>query len=334
MRLLFQPGEAEPTGEGLGHELLDGLLANSSSNRPLEFGPPDPGPPRPPHNPSHGNQPFTATSPVALVLGLIFISIIILILGGTAYQREGPPHGVQVVAVWIGVLATAIGVFYEFLDCHQLPCDRPGYHFGHSCLDAAGLAILCALVFTLDGYGMCCGKPHPVRAALLYGAVSVFLVVKAIYAVALGSEVTPGPHLPPRKEQKQELLVRLRLAALGAAAITTLLTSGLTLVRRGRRRAMVGPRRFQHFNRYRVNAEGPRLRHAQGPLSGPLMPVAESVSELRYNSSAESLAPSMVGSASSATERGSMGNSAPGSPKVGRSRSTSVERDSPTRRET
>ena len=304
-------------------------MANISSNGTLDNGLSDPGPPpRPPHR---GNQPFTATSPVALVLGLIFISIIILILGGTAYQREGPPHGVQVVAVWIGVLATVIGVFYEFLDCHQLPCDTPGYHFGHSCLDAAGLSIVCALVFTLDGYGVCCGKPHPGRAALLHGVVSVFLVVKAIYAVAEGSEMTPGPHLPPRKEQKQELLVRLRLAALGAAAITTLLTSGLTLVRRGRRRATVGPRRFQHFNngRYRVNAEGPRQRHAQGPCCGPLMTVAESVSELRYNSSAESLAPSMVGSSCSGTERGSMANtSAPASPKVGRSRSTSVERDS------
>lgn len=307
MRLLFQPSDAA-------EELLDDSSNDNGSL--IDLG----RPPRPPH---HTNQPFTATSPVALVLGMIFVSIIVLILGGTAYQREGPPHGVQVVAVWIGVLATAIGVFYEFLDCHELPCDTPpGYHFGHSCLDAAGLAIVCALVFTLDGYGVCCGRPHPGRTAAFHGAASVFLLVKAVYAVAEGSELIPGPHLPPRKEQKQELLVRLRLAALGAAAITTLLTSGLTLVRRsrGRRRATVDPRRSQHFNQHHASShEGPRPRHAQG-LSGPLMTVEESASELRYNSSAESLAPpSMIGSTSS------VGNvSAPASPKVGRSRSSST----------
>ena len=173
MRLLFQPSDAA-------EELLDDSSNDNGSL--IDLG----RPPRPPH---HTNQPFTATSPVALVLGMIFTSIIVLILGGTAYQREGPPHGVQVVAVWIGVLATAIGVFYEFLDCHELPCDTPpGYHFGHSCLDAAGLAIVCALIFTLDGYGVCCGRPHPGRTAAFHGAASVFLLVKAVYAVAEGSE--------------------------------------------------------------------------------------------------------------------------------------------------
>ena len=123
-----------------------------------------------PDHPDHPDQPHPpqwvpfreSTSPVALVLGLLFVACIILILGTAANhgRRRRPPLGVQVAAVWVCVAVAGTGLLYEMFDCKRLLCGS-GYSFGQptgTCLDAVGLALLCAAVFTVS---RSCSNPNP-----------------------------------------------------------------------------------------------------------------------------------------------------------------------------
>lgn len=259
--------------------------------------------PRPPNG-----HAFAATSPVALVLGLLFVGVIILVLGTTAQHgyRGRPPLGVQVVTVWTSVIAASTGLVFEMVNCHALLWCGSQYKFGESCLDAIGMTITCGALFTADG---CSGggRRTSLSAAAFYGAVTAFLLVKIVFVVCTGAQ-TPPEHNPHERNQ-HALEVRLRVATLGAAVVTTLLALGLTLLRRrdARLDAARGPRRLgAHFRHpCRTDCAGPvgpyaRSRYARPALgsalagaASALLPVCESTSELRYNSSAESIAPSI-----------------------------------------
>ena len=173
-------------------------------------------------------------TPLAIVGGLIVLSVVLLVLGGVTYGPAGLPRSLQVTSVWLALGGTLVCFLYSCAPAFSTQCttwdaDLRAYDFGIACIDAIAAAVCCAMLFTLGTFGACPGLTPP-RGAFMQGGAAVLLLAKlavGIFRFATGASFHPGGGgVAPATTDAPEL----KVCVMGASAAVAALSCALCVV--------------------------------------------------------------------------------------------------------
>lgn len=161
--------------------------------------------------------------PLAVVVGLILLSLALLTFSGLSRGPTAVPVSLQVIAMWLFWIGTLIGFLYSCAPSFSLSCaswdkDFSPYRFQAASADALAVAAFCAVFFTLNsGCESIYDIVGPKRGGFMLAAISVLLFAKMVAGLA---------HLHSASDDN----VRLNVAVMGGSFGTAVLGCVLSAV--------------------------------------------------------------------------------------------------------
>jgi len=161
--------------------------------------------------------------PLALVVGLIVLSLALLTVSGFSHGPTAMPISLQIVAVWLCWVGTLIGFLYSCAPSFSLSCDSwdsdfAPYKFFMASADALALSALGALLFTLNSG---CERVYDVIGPRYCGSILTLLGVLLFVKLVGGLSSL---------HSAEDDTARLNVAVMGGSFGTVVLACALSVV--------------------------------------------------------------------------------------------------------